>query len=142
MSNFNQIMIFQKIIFIIMFIVSISLIIFVFILIFNPKIRGKLLNRQIKAVKQMSEDSKEDMEEIITNLSTVSIRSKNRIIHEQEDTLKEMAHKQEEIYHESIKKTAQAVQEGLSSHKMYCKHCGQLIADDSIFCKYCGKKQE
>lgn len=82
MSNFNQIMIFQKIIFIIMFIASISLIIFVFILIFNPKIRGKLLNRQIKAVKQMSEDSKEDMEEIITNLSTVSIRSKNRIIHE------------------------------------------------------------
>ena len=142
MSNFNQIMIFQKIIFIIMFIVSISLIIFVFILIFNPKIRGKLLNRQIKAVKQMSEDSKEDMEEIITNLSTVSIRSKNRIIHEQEDTLKEMAHKQEEIYHESIKKTAQAVQEGLSSHKMYGKHCGQLIGDDSIFCKYCGKKQE
>ena len=23
---------------------------------------------------------------------------------------------------------------------MYCKYCGQQIADDSIFCKYCGVK--
>lgn len=25
---------------------------------------------------------------------------------------------------------------------MYCKHCGKLIADDSVFCQYCGKKQD
>ena len=24
---------------------------------------------------------------------------------------------------------------------MYCKHCGQIIDDNSLFCKYCGKPQ-
>ena len=54
---------------VLIFIITIVVFIFVFILMFNPKIRGKFMSKQIKATKYMMDDSKDDIQDVSTNLA-------------------------------------------------------------------------
>ena len=45
------------------------------------------------------------------------------------------------INKKGIEITTNAIKEGLTGSKIYFKHCGKLIDDDSKFCKSCGKEQ-
>ena len=56
------------------------------------------------------------------------------------EDLTEIADNTADITSGAIKKTAQAVKEGLKDTK-YCKYCGELIDEDSVYCNKCGKKQ-
>lgn len=115
--------------------------IFVILSIFSPKFRGKLMSHQVKAVKHMTDYSKEDLEDIATNISDSSINAKKKILNKNKENLKDIADAEAYILSDSIKTKAKAIKDGLSDEKMYCKHCGNLIDSDSIFCKKCGKKQ-
>ena len=55
---------FFKVIFIIVGIVAAAIFVFVFLLIFNPKIRGKMMSKSIKATKYMMDESKDDIKSI------------------------------------------------------------------------------
>ena len=82
-----------------------------------------------------------DLESIAKESAGVAIRSKKKILDENEDLIKEVADRKTNIEAEQIKKKARAIKEGLSGVSKYCKHCGKLIDEDSRFCKSCGKEQ-
>ena len=130
----------------IMFIVVSVIIGFVFIFvilsIFSPKFRGKMMSRQIKATKHMVDYSKDDLEDIGTNLGNVVLNTKKNILDENEDNLREMANRKANIQRDYVKTMANAIHEGLKENDtIYCKYCGTLIDSDSKFCKKCGKEQ-
>lgn len=105
---------------IIPFILSGLIFVFVFTMLISPKFRGKIMSRQVKAMKYMVEESKEDFESISTNTANAS--------------------------KEGIKIVNKAKAEGLKAGftdraTIYCKHCGAIIDADSKFCKLCGKEQ-
>ena len=129
-----------EILFIIVPIIIIVTLVFMLIMMFSTKARGKMMSREIKATKYMTKYAKEDIEDIMTDMGSASVNAKYNIINENEDILKDMTHRQAEINKESIKTTASAIKEGLRD-TMYCKHCGALIDADSKFCKSCGKEQ-
>ena len=86
----------------------------------SPKLRGKIMSRQVKAMKYMVDESKDDIESISTNMA--------------------------EATKKGTKITTKAVIEGLKEgfageETIYCKHCGEVIDADSKFCKSCGKEQ-
>lgn len=90
--------------------------IFVIAQIISPKFRGKMMSRQIKAAKYMMDDSKEDIENISTNMANAT--------------------------KEGIETTTRAIKKGLTEDEsIYCKYCGNKIDKDSKFCKNCGKEQ-
>ena len=94
------------------------IVIFIFVLaqIISPKLRGKMMSRQIKATKYMMDESKYDIEDISTNMAQAT--------------------------KEGIEITTHAVKKGWTQEEsIYCKYCGHPIDADSLFCKYCGKKQ-
>ena len=83
---------------------------------FSPKVRGKMMSNQIKSMKYMMDESKDDIENVSTNMAGAT--------------------------KDGIKITAHAIKEGLTEEeKAYCKHCGSRIDKDSKFCKNCGKEQ-
>ena len=103
-------------IFYIIFAVAILIFIVTFIAILSPKVRGKMLSREVKSLKYMMDESKEDIESISTNMA---------------DATKE-----------GIRTTTHAIKEGFTKDdSVYCKHCGSKIDKDSKFCKNCGKEQ-
>lgn len=102
----------------------------------SPKFRGKLMGRQIKAAKYMLNDVQDDLVE----LGSVAAKTKQKMIHENEDVLKDIATRSANVHKEGIEITAKAIKDGLSDATIYCKHCGTLIDEDSAFCKKCGKK--
>ena len=81
----------------------------------SPKFRGKMMSRQVKSMKYMVDESKDDFKSISTNMA---------------DATKE-----------GIKTTVRAIKEGLNEEDIYCKYCGSQIDSDSKFCKKCGKEQ-
>lgn len=95
------------IIFLIFFILTIALMI-------NPKLRGKLISKNIKATRYAYDDSKEDLK-LINDIEA-------------------------EVKKDALTSNAQALKKGFKD-EIYCKHCGYLIDSDSTFCKKCGKKQ-
>jgi len=95
--------------------VCIIMIILIFVLMFNPKLRGKLMSNQIKATKYMVNESKEDIQDITTNIA---------------DATKD-----------GVEITTRAIKNGITQNLMFCKHCGYEIDSDSKFCKKCGKEQ-
>ena len=100
---------------VLIFIITIVVFIFVFILMFNPKIRGKFMSKQIKATKYMMDDSK--------------------------DTLKNLTNDMTDITKDSVEATARAVKKGLTEEDgVACPHCGKKIDKDSKYCKYCGAR--
>lgn len=82
--------------------------------IINPKLRGKILSRNIKAVRYAIDEAEND-------LKTINNKSAN-------------------AESEAITIKAKAFKKGFEN-EIYCKHCGYLIDSDSIFCKKCGEKQ-
>ena len=75
------------------------------------------MSRQIKATKYMVDESKEDLQDISTNMA---------------DATKD-----------GIETTVRAIKKGIVDDEkdIYCKHCGNKIDSDSKFCKNCGKEQ-
>ena len=133
MLGFNVIFIISIVIFIVIF--AVAILTFV-----SPKFRGKMMSRQIKSLKYMTDYSKEDLESAMTNLGEVSVNTKSNIINDNEDKLKDIADKTAYISKDAITTTVDAIKKGIKDN-IYCKHCGELIDKDSKFCKYCGKEQ-
>ena len=104
----------------IVILIGIALFIFLLVMVFSPKLQGKLMSRQFKAVKHMVDESKGDLESISTTMADVTKKGiKTR-----------------------TKAVTEGIKEGFSEEEtMYCKHCGETIDADSAFCKKCGKEQ-
>ena len=81
---------------VLIFIITIVVFIFAFILMFNPKIRGKFMSKQIKATKYMMDDSKDDIQDVSTNLAKAT--------------------------KDSIEITTRAIKKGFTDDYIYCKH--------------------
>lgn len=112
--------------------------IFMIVMFISPKLRGKMMSRQFKAIRYMVEESKDDL----TKLSSTGVGIKKQILDENEDALTDIAHKEAKIKSIGIKSAAKAIKEGLiETDSIYCKHCGTEIDNDSKFCKKCGKEQ-
>ena len=112
--------------------------IFTFALILSPKLRGKLMSKQINAANYMIKESRNSL----SDLAGTALDIKKNILTENEETLKEMYTKEAEIEKEGLKIKTSAIREGLNGKKIiYCKYCGAVIDSDSKFCKSCGKKQ-
>ena len=107
----------------------------------SPKLRGKLMSRQIKATKHMMDYSKEDLKDILSTSADIGINAEKEILDNNEETMRENATRKANINKKGIEITANAIKEGLNGSKIYCKHCGKLIDEDSKFCKSCGKEQ-
>lgn len=107
----------------------------------SPKLRGKLMSRQIKATKHMMDYSKEDLKDILSTSADIGINAEKEILDNNEETMMENATRKANINKKGIEITANAIKEGLTGSKIYCKHCGKLIDEDSKFCKSCGKEQ-
>ncbi len=91
------------------------IILFTLIMIFSPKLRGKMMSKQIKAGKYAMDESKDDLKSISDNMAYAT--------------------------KDGIKTTAGAIKEGFAQSNVFCKHCGSEIDNDSNFCKKCGKEQ-
>ena len=89
--------------------------IFTFAMAFSPKLRSKVMSRQLKAHKY--------------------------ILDENEDILRELNKRGANIEREGIKIRTSAIKEGFSQDTCYCSNCGKLIEANSNFCRYCGKEQ-
>lgn len=107
----------------------------------SPKLRGKLMSRQIKATKHMMDYSKENLKDILSTSADIGINAEKEILDNNEETMMENATRKANINKKGIEITANAIKEGLNGSKIYCKHCGKLIDEDSKFCKSCGKEQ-
>lgn len=139
---FNQSFSTFNIIFTVISIFSILIFGFVIAMFISPKLRGKFMSNQLKATKHMIDYSKDELEDIGTNLGNVSINMKKNILDENEDVLREIASREADIRKDSIKTYASAIKEGIDNQDtIYCKHCGSMIDSDSRFCKNCGKEQ-
>ena len=127
--------------FMIFFIFGIALFIFIFtyvmMIMFSSKARSKMIARQVKSLRGATDMSKEDIEEMLTNLSGASINSKKRIIEENEDTLKDIKDAEARINKDAVRETAGAVKEGFFGSTVSCKQCGTHIDNDSTYCKQC-----
>jgi len=121
--------------------ISLAIFIFVLVSIFNPKMRGKMISNQVKAMRHGVDFAKEDLEHMNTTLGNLSIDTKKNIYDENEDILKDLASRSANINKDAIKTVTSAIREGLTSdNKIYCKYCGEAIDEDSKFCKKCGKE--
>lgn len=68
------------------------------------------------------------------------IEKRRYIQNETKEDLTAIAETSADITKGAVKKTAQAVKEGLKDTK-FCKYCGEQIDTDSVYCNKCGKKQ-
>lgn len=107
----------------------------------SPKIRGKFMGRQIKSLKYMIEDAKDDIEKMGSIAGNIQTKISKNILDNNEETLKDIEIRKANIDKEGIEIKARALKDGLSKNVVYCKHCGAAIDEDSTFCKKCGKKQ-
>ena len=89
MNNFMFESFFREfnIMFIVVSIFILLVFIFVILSIISPKFRGKIMRRQVKATKYMVDYSKDDLEDIGTNLGNVAINIKKGILDKNEDKL-------------------------------------------------------
>lgn len=115
--------------------------IFTFLMMFSPKLRGKMMSKQIKSLKYMMDDSKDDLTDIATTSGDVMVNASKKIIDNNEDDLKDLVTKSANISKEGIETTVRAIRKGITEDEMYCKHCGTSIDKDSKYCKKCGKEQ-
>jgi len=115
--------------------------IFTIVMFISPKLRGKFMSHQFKSLKHMTDYSKDDIESIGTNLGQAAINIRKNVLTKNKDSLKEMSDMEADIKKGAIKTTTRAIKEGFTGNeKMFCKHCGSEIDNDSKFCKACGKK--
>ena len=118
------------ILFIVVPIFVVSIFIFVFAMILSPKLRGRMMSRQIKATKYMLDESKNDLTDMIETGGDIFVNASKNILDEHEANLKNI-----------VTKSADVTKDGITKDKVFCKHCGNSIDDDSKFCKHCGKEQ-
>lgn len=130
---------FGQVIFVILFIIFFIIFGLAVAQIFSPKLRGKMMSRQIKALKHMADYSKDDIKELNEISSDISISSKKAILDKNEDVLKDITDREANIESGAIKTKMKAVREGLVG-SVYCKYCGASIDEDSLYCKKCGKR--
>lgn len=130
---------FGQVIFVILFIIFFIIFGLAVAQIFSPKLRGKMMSRQIKALKHMADYSKDDIKELNEISSDISISSKKAILDKNEAVLKDITDREANIESGAIKTKMKAVREGLVS-SVYCKYCGASIDEDSLYCKKCGKR--
>lgn len=122
----------------IIIILAASIVIFGLVMTFSPKLQGKMMSKQVKSMRHMLEESKDDLVE----LSGTAAGLKKQILTENEEVLTDAARAEARIQSVGIKSAARAIKEGLiESDSIYCKHCGSQIDNDSRFCKSCGKEQ-
>lgn len=114
--------------------------VFVILMFVSPKLRGKLMSRQVKALKHMTDYSKKDFEDINYNVADASMNANKRLMEDNYDDLEDMASMNANINKDAIYIKSKAIKDGLSSSKIYCKYCGNKIDSDSKYCNYCGKK--
>lgn len=142
MDGFESIFEIQKIMFIVMGILFVVIFSFSIAMMFSSKLRGKMMSNQVKAMRHMTDISKDDIEDISTTLGEVAVNAQSNIINNNEELLRNMANKQADINKDAVKTTFSAIREGLEGDAtMFCKHCGESIDADSKFCKKCGKMQ-
>lgn len=110
-------------------------------LMISPKLRGKIMSSQIKATKHMMDYSKEDLKDILSTSADIGINAEKEILDNNEETMEDNVTRKANINKKGIEITTNAIKEGLTRSKIYCKHCGKLIDEDSKFCKSCGKEQ-
>ena len=122
-------------------IVMLILIVLILTIGYSPKLRAKLLGRQIKTMKYVVDENKETLEDIGTTTGNIGVNVKKNIIDQNEEQLKDMATKQANISKDAVEITARAVKDGFTNDTIYCKYCGAKIDMDSKFCKECGKEQ-
>lgn len=120
--------------------------IFTIALIFSPKLRGKMMSKQIKATKHMLDYTKDDLQDLMTTSATMGIDTEKTILDKNEDTLRKNVIRKASINKEGIEITTKAIKDGLSSgsenkNTKYCIECGKKIPTDAKFCLYCGKEQ-
>lgn len=127
--------------FVIVPILVLGIFVFTIIMMLSPKMRGKMMSRQIRATKYMMEDAKENLKEMGTIVGDINAQTKKNIIEKNEDILKDVEKRSANIEKEGIEVKMRAIRDGLSRNTIYCKHCGTLIDEDSRFCKHCGKEQ-
>lgn len=106
----------MRILFYIIPIIGGLLFVLAIVLMFSSKARGWMLSKQVKSVKYMMDESKDDIHSISTDMA---------------DATKD-----------GMETTARAIKKGFTAEdSMYCKYCGKQIDRDSVFCKHCGKEQ-
>ncbi len=111
------------------------------VMLVSPKLRGKLMSRQMRSTRYMLEESKDDLEKMVATMGSIAARSKKGILDQNEDILRENATRSANISKDAIEITTSAIRKGLKGNSIYCKHCGKKIDEDSTFCKFCGKEQ-
>lgn len=58
-------------------------------LMISPKLRGKLMSRQIKATKHMMDYSKEDLKDILSTSADIGINAEKEILDNNEETMED-----------------------------------------------------
>ena len=71
------------------------------------------MSHQVKAVKHMTNYSKEDLEDIVTNLGDSSINAKKKILNKNKEDLEDIADAESYILADSIKTKAKAIKDVL-----------------------------
>lgn len=127
-------------IFILLIIIFIILIVYT-ISKFGPKIREKTFNKQIIYLKNMVDCNKDDIADLMKTTAKLSENIEKEILDENETIMSYNAKSKANINKDAITITAEAIKDGLSSSKKYCKYCNTSLENDAIYCKKCGKKQ-
>lgn len=131
---------FGKIIFIVATVFIGSTFIFVFAMFFSPKLKGKIMSREISAFKHMMNYSKNDVKNIKENMGNISIDSEHDILMQNKNKIKEINNIYYETKKDSIKNTIKDIK-GELKNSCYCKFCEKKIDTNSKYCESCGKKQ-
>ena len=119
-------------------IIAILIFVLTFVLIFSPKARGKMMSKNIKSMRYMLDESKEDIEHLSTNM----INSTKNIVDKSKDDIESISENMANATKSGVETTTRAIKKGLTEENvMYCKHCGTKIDKDSKFCKHCGNGQ-
>ena len=101
--------------------------IFVVLMFVSPKLRGKLMSRQVKTLKHMTDYSKKDFEDINYNVADASMNANKRLMDDNYDDLEDMASMNANINKDAIYIKSKAIKDGLSSSKIYCNYCGKKL---------------
>lgn len=118
--------------------------------IFSGKTQARMMKRNIKTLKTITDTMGEDMKDMVGSLAEL----KKDIYEEHGDTFREVAGMEAGIEAEKVRAKAQAIKDVFSdntvskpsyssepkSNKVVCQNCGSLIDSDSMYCKICGKR--
>lgn len=120
-------------------ILGIAIFAFACIMMFSAKARGKLMSKQMKAMRYMMEESQEDLSTIVSTTNKAASHG----IHESREELKMMGDDLAYASEDAIETTVRAVKKGITEEEpvVFCKHCGKPIDEDSKYCRHCGKEQ-